>query len=68
MAAKRHYTIQCDGPGCNEEVRTNEAFVDKARVVACNWGWYKIGHSDQVGARDFCSKRCEDIYRVVNGG
>lgn len=70
MAARRRYRIECDGPGCEMFVQTTKAFVAEARQeVKDDWfDWWKVGYSDQVGAKDFCSKRCEDLYRAVNGG
>jgi hypothetical protein len=64
MSARRRYTIECDGPNCEKAVVTQDAFVEKARkTVANNFMWWKIGHSDQVGSHDFCSRECEEDFK-----
>lgn len=62
MSAKRHYTIVCDGPNCNNAIPTTESFVAKARDVVKKHRWWSLGHPDQAGALDFCTWRCVDEF------
>lgn len=65
MAARRMYTIECDGPTCNKVVYTDERFVRPARDAAMLHGWFETHEGTAPGGVDFCSEECKKAYEAL---
>jgi len=65
VSARRHYTIECDGPNCLGFIDTDKPFVGEARAEAAAEDWHKVGASVS-GALDFCAPSCEREYLEAN--
>lgn len=61
MSARRRYTIECDGPECDNNEITESPWVDEARSTLRDT-WWKLGEP-KMAALDFCTKECEDQYQ-----
>ena len=64
MSARRHYTIECDGPNCFGFINTDKPFVAEARAEADAEEWFKTGTSRE-GSLDFCTASCKRAYDEV---
>lgn len=57
MSARPTVTVRCDWPSCYSELETYDGQVTKARAVAAEQGWTR------VGGLDFCGKQEQRRYK-----